>query len=147
MERAGGAHGSGKKRHHSIVSLDRRGTLAPVTRLLLLLLLVSAACGSSSPTVPPSNTGGGASFDERQACTADADCVAIELECCDQCNGGHAVGVHKDHLEEVRAAYTPSCTDVACTEMWCEPPTAYCASGICGLRFGDREQVDPLPRP
>lgn len=114
--------------------------------LALLFLLVTAACGSKSPPADP-GTGGGGSFDERQSCSADTDCVAIELECCDQCNGGQAVGVHRDHLAEVKSAYVPSCADVACTEMYCEPPTAFCSNSICGLRFGDREQVDPLPRP
>ena len=114
----------------------------------LALLLVLAACGPSTPPADPGNTGGG-SFDERQACTADTDCVAIELECCDQCNGGKAVAVHKDYLAEIKAAYNPpgECQDVACTEMFCEPPKAFCSNSVCGLRFGDRTQVDALPPP
>jgi hypothetical protein len=115
-------------------------------RVALLLLVFLAACGPSSPPANPGNTGGG-SFDERQACSADSDCVAVEVECCDQCNGGHAVGVHKDYLAEIRATYPGECTDVACTEMACEAPKPFCSNSVCGLRFGDREQVDPLPRP
>jgi hypothetical protein len=113
----------------------------------LALLLALAACGPSSPPASPGNTGG--SFDERQACTADTDCVAIELECCDQCNGGNAVAVHKDYLAEIKATYEPgrACPDVACTEMYCDPPAPLCARGVCGLRFGDRTEVDPLPPP
>lgn len=109
------------------------------------LLAFLAACGRSTPPADPADPGG--SFDERQACSADSDCVAIEVECCDQCNGGNAVGVHKDYLADIEATYPGECTDVACTEMACEPPTAFCSNGVCGLRFGDRVEVEPLPRP
>jgi hypothetical protein len=114
---------------------------------LAVLLLLLGACGPSKPTTDPANPGG--SFDERQACTADTDCVLVELECCDQCNGGNAVGVHKDYLAEIRETYNPGseCTGAACTEKACPAPTAFCSNSVCGLRFGDRDEVEPLPRP
>ena len=114
---------------------------------LAVVLVLLAACGPSTPPADPANPGG--SFDERQACTADTDCVAVEIECCEQCNGGNAVGIHRDYAAEVRQQYAPGdeCTGAACTEMACEPATAFCSNSVCGLRFGDRVEVEPLPRP
>lgn len=114
--------------------------------VILIVMLTSCKKGSSSSTPPPDDD---ARFDERQACAADADCVVVEVECCDQCNGGLAVGIHRDHAAEVRAAYVPAdeCADVACTLMACEPATAFCRQGVCGLRRGDREDVPALPPP
>jgi hypothetical protein len=116
-------------------------------RALLLAALALAGCPKSSPDHPPGNTGG-RDFDERQACTVDTDCVPVEVECCDHCNGGTVVGVHRDHADEVRTAYqSPGrCTDIACTEMACiEPPTGICRQSICGVELGTREDVVPLP--
>jgi hypothetical protein len=114
----------------------------------LLLALLLGGCPKSTPDHPPGNTGGGREFDERQACTVDKDCVPVEVECCDHCNGGTVVGVHRDYADEVRTAYqSPTrCTDIACTEMACiEPPTAVCRQSICGVKVGAREDVVPLP--
>jgi hypothetical protein len=116
-------------------------------RALLLAALLVAGCPKSSAP-PPDNTGGGRDYDERQACTVDADCVPVEVECCDHCNGGTVVGVHRDHADEVRTAYqNPArCTDIACTEMACvEPPAGICRQSICGVRLGTREDVVALP--
>lgn len=122
-----------------------------MTRLVLLAALLASCARPAAP--PPSNTGGGAGggdFDERQACSADGDCAAVEIECCDHCNGGFVVGVHRDHADEVRRTYAPpeECAGVACTEMAClEQPVAYCARGVCGLRVGSSETTPALPPP
>lgn len=116
--------------------------------LLAALVLTIALGGCPKSSAPPPGNTGGRDFDERQACTVDADCVPVEVECCDHCNGGTVVGVHRDHADEVRTAYqSPArCTDIACTEMACiEPPTGICRQSICGVKLGTREDVAPLP--
>ena len=117
---------------------------------IALLALGLAAC-------PKSNAGGGggtgptpgAGFDERQACTTDADCAAVEIECCDHCNGGTAVGVHKDSADEVKAQYASSdqCAGTACTMMACASATPICRQQRCGVSVGGEEKLTPLPRP
>ena len=118
-------------------------------RPALLLALVSgslalAACGSqtstsSSGTTPGGGTGGSAVADGADSCTADADCVAIELACCDACNGGHAVAVNKAH-EEATAATSDraagKCESTMCTEMACAPWAPTCKDGHCQLERG-----------
>jgi hypothetical protein len=118
--------------------------------LLILLLVALSSCQkpASSSTPPPG--GGGGSFDERQACSTDKDCVAVEVECCDHCNGGLVVGIHRDYAAEVRNAYTPAdeCGEAACTKRGCvDEPVALCRQGVCGLRLGDREDTPALPPP
>jgi len=117
--------------------------------IFILAVMMLAACRKDAP--PP---GGpqppGSGFDERQGCSVDADCVAVEIACCDHCNGGTVVGIHRDHAAEVRKTYAPDskCHDVACTEMACvEQPAPICRQGICGLRIGDKEDVPALPPP
>jgi hypothetical protein len=112
---------------------------------LLVLLALLAACKKSTPPEDPAHTG--KTYDERQACTADVDCVAVDIECCDWCNGGRAVGVHRDFAAEVRSNYVPphECQRIACTEKACVAPAPFCSNQVCGLRFGNRVQVDPLP--
>jgi hypothetical protein len=100
-----------------------------------LVALALAACSKeaappTAPAPPPTSQ-----FDERQACTADADCEVVEIECCDHCN-------------DVRQSYVPAdkCDGVACTKMACaEPPIAFCKDGACATRTGDREDAVPLP--
>ncbi|MBM4345742.1 MAG: hypothetical protein FJ100_20400 [Deltaproteobacteria bacterium] len=66
------------------------------------------------------------------SCKANADCVAVELACCDHCNGGKLGGFHKDHAAAAKAALGPSnCSGVACTEKACGPAIAWCEAGAC----------------
>ena len=68
------------------------------------------------------------------ACSASADCVPVELACCDHCNGGKLGAFHKDHASEAKAALGPApgaCDATACTEMGCGPAVAWCESGVC----------------
>ncbi len=110
--------------------------------LLTLAVLSLAACKKDAPatTTPPDNNGGtDPGTTDPSACTADSDCVAVELECCDACNGGDAVGVHKDHVAAVTADSPRGrgeCTDVACTEMACADWIPACDAGTCKLTRG-----------
>ena len=119
--------------------------------VLLFLAIALAGCPKEKASVPPDNTGGGSSeFDERQACTADTDCAAVEIECCDHCNGGQVVGVHKDYASEVMRQYAShdECAGTACTKMACiDDPEPICKQGICGLKVGKMEDTPALPPP
>ena len=75
-------------------------------------------------------------------------CVLVELECCDHCNGGTAAAVHRDFGAEVSKAYVSDgqCAGVPCTRRGCEDPTPVCRDGQCGLSVGGKVQMTPLPR-
>jgi hypothetical protein len=127
-----------------------RRRMTKLIACVLVLAVAATACKKeqappSAPEPPPTSQ-----FDERQACTADADCEVVEIECCDHCNGGTVVGVHRDHVADVRQTYVPAdkCEGVACTKMACaEGPIAFCKDGACATRTGDREDAVPLPAP
>lgn len=109
--------------------------------VLTLALFAFAACSKDAPPPSePANTGSGEPAEVGPyACTADEDCVAVELQCCDACNGGEAVGVHRDQADVVLARSPVgqgACTDVACTEMACPPWIATCEAGKCAIARG-----------
>jgi hypothetical protein len=113
----------------------------------LLTLGVHGCPKAAPPGAPPGATG---DFDERQVCTADADCAVVEIGCCDRCNGGTAAGVHRDHAEEVRLEYTGGtrCAAARCAKSPCaDVARAICRSQRCGVEVGGVEQVMPLPPP
>lgn len=113
--------------------------------LLVALALCSlVGCKRAAPSGPPVS----ATFDERQACGADADCAVVELECCDHCNGGAVVGVHKDAAADVRKEYAPAaaCGDTMCTLMACSPAAPICRQGRCGVALDGQESLPDLPR-
>jgi hypothetical protein len=113
------------------------------TVLLALALILAVGCKKKEegPVVSPT-------FDERQACTVDDDCAVVQIECCDACNGGTAVGVHKDYAKDVRKEYVPAgaCDGKVCTLMACPEPQAICRSGRCGVKIGGNESLPELPR-
>jgi hypothetical protein len=111
------------------------------TIVIALVLLMACKKTPSEPTVPPT-------FDERQACTVDDDCAVVQIECCDACNGGTAVGVHKDVAADVRKEYVPAdaCEGKACTLMACPDPEPICREGRCGVTIGGNETLPELPR-
>ncbi len=119
------------------VTVGSLAALAAVTSL--------GGCPKTPPTGPPVSS----TFDERQACGGDADCAVVQLECCDACNGGTAVGVHQDHAADVRKEYVPAgtCEGTACTLMACPEPQPICRAGRCGVRVGGTETLPDLPRP
>ncbi len=109
--------------------------------VLLLAILSLASCKKDPPPTPPGNNGGDGVADP-YACTADADCVAVELECCDACNGGDAASVHRDHVDAV-VADSPrgrgECAETACTEMACAEWVPTCEAGKCAIARGTFE--------
>jgi hypothetical protein len=124
-----------------------------LTPLFLLALTVAACTKEAPPTTPDNppdnggdtgdvgNSGGGddPSQNDPYACEVAEDCVAVELECCDQCNGGKAVAVHKDHVDHVTADSPRGrgeCANIACTKMACAPWETTCDGGTCGLKQG-----------
>jgi hypothetical protein len=113
------------------------------------IAMVAVLLGCQKPATPPNPPHPGAGFDERQECSTDADCVAVEIECCDHCNGGTVVGVHRDSADEVRNQYAPKskCEGTACTEMACVRAAPICRDQRCGVSIGGAEQLTPLPRP
>jgi hypothetical protein len=113
--------------------------------LAFAALVLVAGCkkqGPEGPVVSPT-------FDERQACGGDADCAVVEIECCDHCNGGSAVGVHKDHAKDVKKEYVAEgeCAGTACTLMACPEAEPICREGRCGVKVGGTESLPELPRP
>ncbi len=72
-------------------------------------------------------------------CTTEADCVAVELGCCDECNGGTAWAVNTSSVATVTAEYAEDCsTPVACTEMGCAPWVVSCSdAGVCEMERGE----------
>jgi hypothetical protein len=115
--------------------------------IVFVALVIGGACGQ--PKGPSSGPPVGAGFDERQACTADADCAVVEIECCDHCNGGTALGVARDTAADIRAEYAgpAECKATACTLMACSAPVAICRQQRCGISIDGNEQMTPLPRP
>ncbi|MBK9037502.1 MAG: hypothetical protein IPL61_40700 [Myxococcales bacterium] len=111
-------------------------------RTLALLAVATFACKASSPSTPPRAT----TIDERQACSADADCAVVELTCCDACNGGTVAGVHRDFAADVHREYTSACAGATCTERGCvDQPAPACDRGMCVVRTGDQVVAEPLP--
>jgi len=111
--------------------------------ILTFVVLALTGCKKDAPSTTPDdpddsgNTGGGDDdpvTSEVDACTADEDCVAVELECCDACNGGTAVSVHQDHVDEVVAASARGrgeCAATMCTMMACAEWVPSCEAGRC----------------
>lgn len=66
------------------------------------------------------------------SCTADAECVAVELGCCDSCNGGRVVAVASASADEVRRRYHETgCAEFACNLLACRPTVVSCQAGQC----------------
>lgn len=111
--------------------------------VLTLVVLSLAACKKDAAPTTPANTGGDdPAAGDPYACSGDDDCVAVELQCCDACNGGEAVGVHRDHVDEVLADSPRGrgeCTGVACTELGCADWIPSCQAGKCTIERGRLE--------
>lgn len=67
-------------------------------------------------------------------CTADADCAAVEVGCCDHCNGGRVVSVVTKQAKAARTRYRPRRCPEACTELGCAAAEAVCVEGKCAHR-------------
>lgn len=94
------------------------------------------ACSSSKTTPPTTNTppsGSGsaaAPATSETSCTADADCVAVETQCCDHCNGGKVLAFNSMSA----ATHKPTgCEQTACTELACGQAVPKCEAGNCTI--------------
>lgn len=76
--------------------------------------------GGDTPVASPSP--------EEQACTADADCVVVEMACCDHCNGGKVEAFNQAHAE---ARKPKGCEGTMCTERGCGAAVAKCVDAKC----------------
>jgi protein TonB len=62
-------------------------------------------------------------------CTADADCQAVEVGCCDHCNGGRVVSVVSKQAKAAQKRYRPRRCPDACTELGCAEAVPVCIQG------------------
>lgn len=93
------------------------------------------------------------------ACRGDADCEALELGCCDHCNGGWVMAVNRAHVAPALAAYHATCdaheerlpdgsiafSGPTCTELGCGAIAQRCAGGRCVWTWearGDGAYID-----
>jgi hypothetical protein len=84
-------------------------------------------CDSTEPGTFPSAVPA-----DLQACTEVADCVVVELGCCDACNGGLRAAFNVDVSASTIDGYREVCTDdVACTELACFDAPAACVNDLC----------------
>lgn len=69
---------------------------------------------------------------EWTACSADADCYALPLSCCDACNGGAIGAFHNKFVETAKPLVVPKkCASVSCGTQPCGSPIAVCEAGQC----------------
>lgn len=71
-------------------------------------------------------------------CQTAEDCVIVETQCCDHCNGGKAEAFNKRQADR----YKPKdCGSTMCTEMGCGEAVAECVDSKCTA------VLKPLPMP
>ncbi len=107
----------------------------------LVILVGLAACKKDAAPTAPGPVDEPVATDP-YACTADDDCVAVEIGCCDECNGGEAVGVHEDHADAVLADSPPGrgeCEGTGCTKRGCAEWVPSCQAGQCEISRGSLE--------
>ncbi len=78
---------------------------------------------SAAPVGAPEGAGG-----NDEACETDSDCVAVEMACCDHCNGGSVAAFHRDHADKHRKK---GCEEVMCTMRACGEAVAKCEQHRC----------------
>lgn len=67
-------------------------------------------------------------------CGQASDCVAVEVGCCDHCNGGKLVAANKASEPAVKAALgAKNCGGTACTAGGCANAILACNSGTCAI--------------
>lgn len=94
---------------------------------LLWFFVAVAGCSDAYPPDLPLD----AAF---TTCENDSDCVVVELGCCDECNGGLAVAVHRAWSAAVEERFSERCgSDVTCTTEDCGPWRVTCELGTCSL--------------
>lgn len=72
------------------------------------------------------------------ACQEDADCIVVELGCCDSCNGGWSASVNGEYAKDVEERNHDACSgQEVCTEMACDPAFPRCENSTCTSRQED----------
>jgi len=121
--------------------------MACSTWFVIAIAIVVAGCGGGGGPVHGSISGSlpMALPEEWVACARDADCHAIEMDCCDHCNGGWVLAVNTSHVARATSAYHASCDSreqqnpdgtisfcgPSCTEVGCGPIGQRCDRGRC----------------
>jgi len=115
-------------------------------KTIALAVVLAAGCGGGRPVHPSITEARPIPLPtEWVACRADADCRALELGCCDHCNGGWVMAVNQPHVARALAAYHADCqsheailpdgsvmfSGPTCTEVGCGPIGERCAGGRC----------------
>jgi len=68
-------------------------------------------------------------------CEINKDCVAVEVGCCDHCNGGKLMSFNKKFADVAKAKHQEKpCKNKACTEKGCAAPVALCDKGTCAWK-------------
>jgi hypothetical protein len=100
----------------------------------ILVAVLLTACRSNPPGKPgvdPSVV----------ACQTNDDCVLVEMECCDSCNGGVAWSVNANHAEAARSRHGTTCKDeeiARCATAECPAePTPVCDNNVCATLRDD----------
>ncbi|MFA4874254.1 MAG: hypothetical protein WC956_02300 [bacterium] len=83
-------------------------------------------------------------------CDTDDDCVAVELGCCDHCNGGSVMAANKNSEALVRGTFGEFCVaepngvnKTICTLMACPAELAKCDAGRC-VTYTDPTWIKPV---
>jgi hypothetical protein len=76
--------------------------------------------------VPPAATPAANNADD--ACEADGDCVALEMACCDHCNGGSLAAFNRARADKHKRT---GCEEVQCTMRACGAAIAKCVDHHC----------------
>lgn len=99
---------------------------------VFIAILTFAACSEGGPTTPPADEDIVNISGSVIACSSDTDCVVVEIDCCDHCNGGEVAAVNVAYAEEVSDYHTADCgEDIMCTLMSCPDELPRCSDGVC----------------
>jgi len=105
-----------------------------------LFALGALACTSSSSGAPDAKLQGNGQGPDvsPRSCQTNDDCVVVETQCCDHCNGGKADAFNKKFAE---AEKPKDCAATMCTEMGCGAAVAECIDSNCKVK------IQPLVAP
>ncbi|MDH5673112.1 MAG: hypothetical protein OEZ06_13235 [Myxococcales bacterium] len=104
---------------------------------MTLLSMLLFACGGGDDAAPSEYPPPMPLDAQYTACGDVSECEVLELGCCDACNGGTAVAVHKEHAADVMERHSERCgASTACTSIGCAPWELSCEQGVCGLQRG-----------
>jgi hypothetical protein len=124
-----------------------------VATLLVTAVLGAAACTPTNPPPPPPAPAAPvveekpkevpdvALTDADRACTTDADCGLISVDCCG-CNAmGKQTAARKDRMDAIAARRQPICGTIACAQAISDDPS--CAATKAGCKAGVCVAVEP----